>query len=140
MRFVQQDNQDRGPRSATTSRSAEAAAIRPVKKRTPEKVRDVFIATFGDIGEPEVRKKLRITEGRTFDFYKWQEDRDKLEKLFIDRGYFQARITARRDPTTPPANPGKDPTPVDLGLHDRRRGSDDARRDRHQIPARCATR
>ena len=80
-----------------------------------ESDRDVFVANFGDISEQEIRKELRITEGRAFDFYKWQGDRDKLEKLFLDRGYYQARITARRDPTAPPPTPGKEPTPVDLG-------------------------
>jgi outer membrane protein assembly factor BamA/autotransporter translocation and assembly factor TamB len=115
LRFVQLDNQDRSYEIRHDISFGGGATIGPVKKRTPEKVRDVFIATFGDIGEQEVRSKLRVTEGRTFDFYKWQEDRDKLEKLFLDRGYFQAQITARRDPTTPPASIGKEPTPVDLG-------------------------
>lgn len=115
LRFVQLDNQDRSYEIRHDISFGGGTAIRPVKKRTPEKVRDVFVATFGDIGEQEIRSKLRVTEGRTFDFYKWQEDRDKLEKLFLDRGYFQARITARRDPTAPPPKPSDQPTPVDLG-------------------------
>jgi outer membrane protein insertion porin family len=115
LRFVQLDNQDRSYEIRHDISFGGGSAIQPVKKRTPEKVRDVFVATFGDIGEQEIRSKLRITEGRTFDFYKWQEDRDKLEKLFLDRGYFQARITARRDPPAPPPTQAKEPTPVDLG-------------------------
>jgi outer membrane protein assembly factor BamA len=61
-----------------------------------------------------VRAKLRITEGRKFDFYKWQQDRDRLQELFIERGYYEAHITARRDPSTPPPKPTSS-TPVDLG-------------------------
>ena len=60
------------------------------------------MAIFGDVPEEDVRSKLRITEGRKFDFYKWQQDRDRLQELFIERGYYEAHITARRDPSTPP--------------------------------------
>ena len=74
----------------------------------------MYIAIFGDVTEDDVRTKLRITEGRKFDFYKWQQDRDRLQELFIERGYYEARITARRDPSTPPQKPTSS-TPVDLG-------------------------
>ena len=74
----------------------------------------MYVAIFGDVTEDDVRTKLRITEGRKFDFYKWQQDRDRLQELFIERGYYEAHITARRDPSTPPQKPTSS-TPVDLG-------------------------
>ena len=58
---------------------------------------------------------LRITEGRHFDFYKWQRDRDRLQKLFVERGFFEARLTARRDPPAPSRPQPGQLAPVDLG-------------------------
>ena len=100
-------------------RSARAAA----RRRVPETVRDVYVAIFGDVPEEDVRSKLRITEGRKFDFYKWQQDRDRLQELFIERGYYEAHITARRDPSTPTAE-------ADL-VHARRSRVHDRRRRPH---------
>ena len=114
LRFVQLDNQDRSYEVRHDVSFGGGAATRAAKKRIAERVQDVFIAVFGDITQDDVRKSLRVTEGRHFDFFKWQEDRDSLEKLFLERGYYAASLIARRDPPTPPAN-ATESTPVDLG-------------------------
>jgi outer membrane protein assembly factor BamA/autotransporter translocation and assembly factor TamB len=115
LRFVQLDNQDRSYEIRHDISFGGGSAITPVRRRIPERVRNVYIAAFGDITEAEIRQRLRITEGRNFDFFKWQQDRDRIESLYRDRGFFEARITARRDPPSPPATGGNEPTPVDLG-------------------------
>ena len=85
------------------------------RRRPTEVVRDVYVAIFGGITEDEIRQLLRITEGRHFDFYKWQRDRDRLQKLFVERGFFEARLTARRDPPAPSKPQPGQLAPVDLG-------------------------
>lgn len=47
----------------------------------------------------EVERHLRLRAGRRFDFLRWQEDRDRLRQLYVERGYREARITARQVPT-----------------------------------------
>ena len=114
LRFVQLDDLDRSYEIRHDVSFGGGTSARAARRRVPETVRDVYVAVFGDVSEEDVRAKLRITEGRKFDFYKWQQDRDRLQELFIERGYYEAHITARRDPSTPPPKPTSS-TPVDLG-------------------------
>ena len=114
LRFVQLDDLDRSYEIRHDVSFGGGTSARAAVHRIPETVRDVYVAIFGDVSEEDVRSKLRITEGRKFDFYKWQQDRDRLQELFIERGYYEAHITARRDPSTPPQKPTSS-TPVDLG-------------------------
>jgi outer membrane protein assembly factor BamA/autotransporter translocation and assembly factor TamB len=46
----------------------------------------------------EARGTLRLHAGDRFDFYKWQEDRDRLIAKLRERGYLEARIAAGRPP------------------------------------------
>ena len=43
-----------------------------------------------------LRDRLRLTEGKVFDFYRWQQDRDRLEGALRQDGHFEARVSARR--------------------------------------------
>jgi outer membrane protein assembly factor BamA len=115
-RFVQLDNRDKSYefRNDLYFGGGESAANFS-RRRPTEAVRDVYVAVFGGITEDEVRKLLRVTEGRHFDFYKWQGDRDRLQKLFVERGFFEARLTARRDPSAPSKPKPGTLAPVDLG-------------------------
>ncbi len=116
LRFAQLDNRDRSYEFRNDLSFGGGGTAADFRRRQPtEVVRDVYVAIFGGITEEEIRKLLRITEGRHFDFYKWQRDRDRLQKFFVDRGFYETRITARRDPTTPPAPKPGTLTPVDLG-------------------------
>ena len=54
-----------------------------------------FSGTPG-VPEPELRRSLRLTAGKTFDFFQWQEDRDRLEAALRKDGHFEARVSARR--------------------------------------------
>jgi outer membrane protein assembly complex protein YaeT len=46
--------------------------------------------------EAELRDRIRIEPGDRFDFYRWQQDQDRLVALYHDRGFFEARVSARR--------------------------------------------
>ena len=55
---------------------------------------------------PQLLHRLRLQSGERFDFYRWQQDRDGLRRFFLDRGFLEARISARQaqepDPTGSP--------------------------------------
>ena len=53
--------------------------------------------------EPELRGRLKLTEGDRFQFAAWQRDRDRLADLYETRGFLEARIRARRIPVATPA-------------------------------------
>jgi len=48
--------------------------------------------------EKEVRRQLRLTEGRRFTFAEWQRDRDRLGRFYHAHGFLEARVRARRLP------------------------------------------
>lgn len=74
-----------------TSRNAAIA-------RAPEpRVSAVRWAGSPGFAEAELRGRLKLTEGDRFDFYRWQQDRDRLAAFYHDRGYFEVRIRATRD-------------------------------------------
>ena len=54
-----------------------------------------FTGTSG-LPEQEIRRHLRLTEGKPFDFFRWQQDRDRLEAALREDGHFEARVSAGR--------------------------------------------
>ena len=52
----------------------------------------------GNLGLPEaeLRRQLRLDAGDRFDFYRWQQDRDSIERLYADTGYLESRVRPRR--------------------------------------------
>ncbi len=59
----------------------------------------VSAVTFtGDTGVPErdLRGLLSLDAGDRYDFYRWQDDRDRLRRFYLDRGRFQAQVDAHR--------------------------------------------
>ncbi len=68
----------------------------------------VGVRVTGDTAIPvsEVESQLRLKAGQRFDFLKWQADRDRLRKLYVGRGYREARIGSRQVPA-----PAADGTP-----------------------------
>lgn len=63
--------------------------------------RDLRVATVeftGELGVPEaeLRNRLSLNAGDEFDFYRWQQDRDELERFYADRDYLQARVRPQR--------------------------------------------
>ncbi|MGE0124358.1 MAG: translocation/assembly module TamB domain-containing protein [Vicinamibacterales bacterium] len=75
-----------------------------VRTETPRAVspRVAAVELRGDRGasDDELRGRLRLSEGDRFDFYRWQQDRDRLSDFYHQRGRFEARVRATREPTT----------------------------------------
>ena len=65
-----------------------------------EKVPDVVagITVSGDPGfsPSEVRDALELREGDRFDFREWSRDRDRVQRLYYDRGYYAVHVTPTR--------------------------------------------
>ena len=64
------------------------------------------IAAVRFLGSPgfsdaELRGQLRLTEGDRFAFRAWQADRERLNSVYLSRGFFEARVRARRLPAAP---------------------------------------
>jgi outer membrane protein assembly factor BamA/autotransporter translocation and assembly factor TamB len=64
--------------------------------RTPSKVASVRFTGTPGVSEATLRERLKLTEGDTFDFFRWQDDRDRLEESLKKSGRLEARVSARR--------------------------------------------
>ena len=66
---------------------------------TPRReVRVAAVEFTGELGVPEdeLRSRVRLKVGDRFDFYHWQQDRDELERFYVDRDYLEARVRPQR--------------------------------------------
>jgi len=77
-----------GGRSASEAR-------RPARPSMP-RVNGVEVRGAPATLAADLRGKLRVEAGDRFDFYRWQEDRDRLVDTLHERGYLEARVAARR--------------------------------------------
>jgi outer membrane protein assembly complex protein YaeT len=84
-----------GSRPAGTALAAGAV-------RAP-RVAAVDIRATPGFPEADIRARLGLAAGDRFDVYRWQQDRDRLLAFFHDRGYLEARVSARRRETGPNA-------------------------------------
>ncbi len=71
-------------------------------------VRSVRFEGSPGYAEDVLRQQIRVRAGDRFDFLRWQEDRDRLLRLYHRGGFLEADIRARR---SPPA--GTDPVTID---------------------------
>ena len=76
----------------TTAATRRATPERRVEARVAE------VAVTGQLAFPEerVRGLLRLRPRDTFDFGRWQDDRDRLEDFYHQNGYLAARVSASR--------------------------------------------
>ena len=65
-------------------------------ERSVERVTEVRIAGTPGFAEADIRERLRVGVGDRFDFYRWQQDRERLQRFYRERGFLEARISARR--------------------------------------------
>ena len=75
---------------------ADASAQRAPAPRVSE-------VTFTDApasDERDLRALLRVGPGDRFNFFRWQQDRDRLAAWYHERGFLEARITTRREERT----------------------------------------
>lgn len=98
------------------SRGARAPAVAAVSGARPPPSRVAAVTFAGRTGfdERELRRALRHKVGDRFDFYRWQQDRERLEGFYHERGFLEARITAERKDAP---SPGDQPRVVlDYGI------------------------
>ncbi len=69
---------------------------RPIE-RPRETVIRVQISGAG-ADENALRSLLKIKEGDRFSFFRWQDDRERIENFFHERERFEARVVTRRMP------------------------------------------
>ena len=75
------------------------SSLRPAVVRA-EKMPDVVdrITVSGEPGfsPADVRDALELREGDRFDFREWSRDRDRVQRLYYDRGYYAVHVTPTR--------------------------------------------
>jgi outer membrane protein assembly factor BamA/autotransporter translocation and assembly factor TamB len=96
LRYVSEDNESRiyDFRHDVTIGGAHtpaAAASRPVSR-----VGSIAFTGTPGLPESDLRRQLRLKEGATFDFFRWQQDRDRLEAALRRDAHFEAHVSARR--------------------------------------------
>ncbi len=81
------------------------AGAEPARTSGGENVRVSAVTFSGSPGatSDELRSRVRLKAGDRFDFYRWQQDRDRLTAWYHDRDYLEARVTARRTESPGPA-------------------------------------
>ena len=97
LRALLLDDQSRSYEFRHEPRFGQSRAARAPRPPGP-RVTDVRIGGTPGFTEPEVRSRLQLTRGDRFQFAAWQRDRDRLEELYHSRGFYEARIRARRLP------------------------------------------
>jgi outer membrane protein assembly complex protein YaeT len=80
----------------TVALGGPAAATERRQTAPPPRVVAVRFTGQPGASDEELLGRLRLRPGRPFDFFRWQDDHDRLEAWFHGRGYLDARVTARR--------------------------------------------
>jgi outer membrane protein assembly complex protein YaeT len=108
LQFVSQDNESLiyGFRHDVT---IGGPAVKPPTIRRIGKIASVRFTGTPGVPEQTLRRDLDQTPGKVFDFYSWQQDRDRLERLLSRDDHFEARVSTRRSATS-----GESAEPVDL--------------------------
>lgn len=96
LRLVSQDNERRiyDFRHDMTI-GGRALPVAPARESTA-RIASVSFTGASGMPEPKMRRHLRVTEGKPFDFFRWQQDRDRLEAALRKGGHFEARVSAGR--------------------------------------------
>ena len=67
------------------------------KRRTEDqRVRSVRFTGNPGFSKRELLDQIQVSVGDRFDFYRWDEDRDRLERFYHQRGFRQVRIRSTR--------------------------------------------
>jgi outer membrane protein assembly factor BamA/autotransporter translocation and assembly factor TamB len=72
------------------TRTASAAASPPPRVST-------VVVTGAGADEPALRSRLTLRSGDEFSFFRWQDDRERLETFYEQRRRLEARVVARRE-------------------------------------------
>ncbi|ODS52884.1 MAG: hypothetical protein ABS36_15600 [Acidobacteria bacterium SCN 69-37] len=75
-----------------------AAANGPTRRVDP-RISGIFIEGAPGIPNSELMNQMRLGVGDRFDYFDWQRDRDRLAAFYQSRGFLEARIAPRREPS-----------------------------------------
>ena len=107
-RIVSLDDEDRTyefRQELSFGRSATRTAP-PAERREP-RVTGVSFTGSADGLVPDLRDRLKLDPGDRFDYFTWQDDRERLFEHLHQRGYYEANVLARRrQATTDRGEPG----------------------------------
>ncbi len=98
LRFVSRDNEDRSYQfwHDLSFGGAGAPGARDATQRPAERVETIGIGGRPGFDEAELVRQLRLSAGDRFDFYHWQEDRDRLLRFYQQHDYLEAQVRTRR--------------------------------------------
>ncbi|MDE3154330.1 MAG: translocation/assembly module TamB domain-containing protein [Acidobacteriota bacterium] len=92
--FMQELNLFAPKAAATASAGGPAAA---------ERVAEIRFAGVPGEAPATLRGQLKLRTGDTFDFFRWQDDRDRLQRYYQRQGYWEASVQTQRTAVTVPA-------------------------------------
>ncbi|MCL4811724.1 MAG: translocation/assembly module TamB domain-containing protein [Vicinamibacteraceae bacterium] len=97
---IRQDLEFGGPSPAARRARAQQRA-RARGQRGEMEVGEVAVEATPSADRPALTARLRLEPGDTFDFFEWQDDRDRLLELYRNQGYLEARVDASRETVRP---------------------------------------
>ena len=62
----------------------------------PDVVAGITVSGDPGFSPSDVREALELREGDRFDFREWSRDRDRVQRLYHDRGYYAVHVTPTR--------------------------------------------
>ena len=70
--------------------------IAPRRRVVPDRIVSVTVSGEPGLAEAEVLSAASLKTGDHFDFGRWVDDRERIGRLYLDRGFFSARIVPTR--------------------------------------------
>ncbi len=68
----------------------------PRVRETPTRVRSVNVVASDPVVTQGLERRLKLAPGDRFDFYRWQDDRDRMDAWMRSERYYEHRVIARR--------------------------------------------
>ena len=88
--------------------------VSPPRQRAPaaeaaERVGSITVSGEPGLATPKCSRRSSLRAGDRFDFGRWLEDRERIARLYLERGYFAARIvpTGRTSPSRTDRTPSR---------------------------------
>lgn len=98
LRFVSDDNDLRAYEFRHDVSVGGGPAMRAARPgRPPRRVTAVEFRGDTVVPDARLRRAVRLAAGRRFDYLQWQDDRDRLHRLYVRERRFSARIAASRE-------------------------------------------
>ncbi|HVB37046.1 MAG TPA: translocation/assembly module TamB domain-containing protein, partial [Vicinamibacterales bacterium] len=88
-----------------------AAGVNAGETSAPGRVAEIRFAGVPGVPRATLLGRLKLEAGDTFDFFRWQDDRDRLEAYYRKQGYWEASVQTQRSDVTVPAGASSSPAP-----------------------------